>query len=196
MPLHPSRSEPVSEDEARALVLADLTTRYPLVITSCRLSNRGGHWILTANTEDFLRTGDYSRALIGLSEVIVDRATGAVEALGGAWSAEDILQDRLDLTLAAGRHWVVRPLASAGAADIIKLRRWLGCTPSFARQRMRGGAWLVGPRSSAQRALEQLQGLGLPVELALVDDPGQAVHLFHVGAELEGLRCALVSPSR
>lgn len=79
----PPRTEPVREDEARALVLAELTTRYPVVVTSCRLSTRGTHWILTANTEVYVRTGDESRAMIGLREVLVDRATGAVEALGG-----------------------------------------------------------------------------------------------------------------
>lgn len=191
----PPRTEPVSEDEARALVLADLATRYPMVITSCRLSTRSTHWILTANTEVYQRTGDERQAMIGLGEVLVDRATGNVEALGGPWSAEEILQDRHDVELAAGRHWVVRPLASAGPADIITLRGWLGCTPSWARERMRGGAWFCGPRSSAQQALHDLQRLGLPVELALVDDPGQATHLVRIGGELEDLRRALAPPS-
>lgn len=195
MPPLPPRTEAIGEAEARALALAYLTTPCPMTIVSCRLSSCGTHWILTANTEVYVRTGDTSQALVGLHEVLVDRATGAVEALGGPWSAEEILQDRDDLEQAAGRHWVVRPLASAGPADVLTLRRWLGCAPAHARQRMGGGAWFYGPRSSARQALHDLQSLGLPVELALVADPGQAMPLVRIGGELEDLRHALATPS-
>lgn len=183
---------PVDEATARALVLASLPTRHAWAISSCELSSRGTHWILTANTEAYVRTGDITAALVGCGEHLVDRATGQLESIGGWQSAESVLEDRHDEAQAAGRRWVVRPRSQTGAADILRLRQWLGCPPERARALLRGGAWFVGPRRVAQETLESLLRLGLAVELALVEDAGAAIDRMRIGGEVESLRQALL----
>lgn len=181
----------LDEPTACALLLAWLRPDPPMAVQSCRLSVRGTHWILQANTVAYVTTGDVSQALVGVGAYLVDRATGAIEAVG-TWPGPDrVLEDRHDAAEAGTRTWVIRP-AVQDAAALLRLRQWLGCPPAQARDLARGGAWFSGGRLDITETAALLQSVGLRVEVALVEDPGGAISLFRVGGELEDLRQALL----
>lgn len=182
----------LDESTARDRLLAFLAwTSRPMVVTGCTLSARGTHFILDANTEAYVRTGDTSHALVGVGAYLVDRVTGVVEALGTGRDPEHVLQDRLDAEAAGPRAWVVRPTDPVDPVDIVRVRQWLGCSPTQARAVVRAGPWFHGPRRLVVDTVDALRALGLPVEAALVDGPDAAISLLGVGAEVEDLRDAL-----
>lgn len=175
--------------DAQARLLAWLGADPPMAIGSCRLSERGTHWILTANTEQYLRTGDTSYALVGVGVYLIDRATGEIEAFGTSVDPEELLTDRHHAVLDAGTHWIVRPQASVAAT--IRLRQWLACPPGRARELMHLDAWFSGARREAHEAAQVLQGLGITVAVVQVDDPAGALPLYRCFYSVEGLQRAL-----
>lgn len=173
----------LDEAAARALVAARLSTDPRLVLLSCEPSRDGTRFLLEVNTEAYARTGEVALALVGTPTYAVDRVTGEVEAFRDSWCAEQILEDRRDAAEAAARTWVVRPLAEAGAVGIVRVRQWLGCTPERARALVRAGPWFRGTRREMHHALAYLVPLGVPVEVALVEDPGAALDVWVGSAE-------------
>jgi hypothetical protein len=83
----------LSKDEARALVVAELTRppqyRHPstptdLVVIDEHTLEKGWGWVFFYNSERYLRTRELRYALVGNAPYIVNRHTGEVRVTGTA----------------------------------------------------------------------------------------------------------------
>lgn len=184
----------IDEAEAGRLLLASLPETPAMRVDSCRLSVDGTHWILTANTIEFLRDGDLARALVGVGAYLVDAETGAVEALATHVPPDRELADRKARAEDGELAWMIRPVG-LDPARVVRLRQFLACGPAEALALARRPVWFVADRRDATEAREVLAALGVPVAIERVapDRAGLSAipSLTRVTLDEPGLREAL-----
>ncbi len=119
----------ISEDDAKSIVLklcnADAGGE-KFVIQSCKASPRGDYWIVRSNSEAYVIHGDFERCYVGVSARLVNAITGEVETVGSGSSWQEYLQDKYDVEIAAGLHYVLEPAFDVkDKAALVNLRQRL-----------------------------------------------------------------------
>ncbi len=167
----------ISAEDARSTVLRRCEDSAPgerFAIQSCDLSPRGDYWVVCCNSEDYVVHGMLDRCYVGVSAHLVSVASGDVETVGSAQSWMEYLQDKYDLSTAAGAHYVIEPTFDrTDKAALINLRQKLSCSIPDAIAMLAPGRrqWLTGNRRLLQRTQEILRDKGIDTVVVLHPTP-------------------------
>lgn len=77
------------------------------VVSTAELSPNADYWVIRANSEAYVREGDFSRCYVGVNAYLVNIHTGEIETVGSIQSVEDYLQDKYDDREAKGLMYVL-----------------------------------------------------------------------------------------
>jgi hypothetical protein len=132
---------------------------------------------------------------VGVNANLINVVTGERETVANCVSVEEYLQDKYDLTAAAGKQYVLTPaLDRANKPALINLRRKLQCTYPQTLALLTGPQrlWLTGTRRLLQDAQRLLREQSIITQIELVPDASEAVAIgvetWYIEAVLKAVR--------
>lgn len=162
---------------AETILLESLNSSYlngdredKFVISSIKLSLNKDYWIITANSEAYVKHDDFSRCYVGVNAYLVNAKTGEIEIIGSCESVENYLQDKYDDIEAKGCLYVLGSgYKENDKKAIIKLHQILQCKLSDSRELIKGNKciWFTGKKRVLSRVSDFFRTQGIETEIAL-----------------------------
>lgn len=143
------------------------------VVSTAELSPNADYWVIRANSEAYVREGDFSRCYVGVNAYLVNIHTGEIETVGSIQSVEDYLQDKYDDREAKGLMYVLGSgYNETDKKAIIRLHQLLQCTLSESRELITGEKrlWFTGEKRILSSVLSSFHAQSIETEITLVKE--------------------------
>lgn len=141
------------------------------VISSIRMSENKDYWIVHANSRAYVEDGDTSRCYVGVGAYMLDSETGEIEIIGSAESPAHFLQDKYDLKLANGKHYILA--CGHEVKDkkaIVNIHQVFNCPLTKAKNLLRENRnWFSGKKRHLEEAQRFMDSKGIKTEIKLSD---------------------------
>ncbi|WP_185814679.1 hypothetical protein [Xanthomonas sp. SS] len=186
----------ITADRARETVLrlceSDSEERF--AIQSCELSPRGDYWVVRCNSEEYIVHGFFGSCYVGVSAYLVNASSGHVEIVGSGQSWQQYLQDKYDLEVANGAHYIIRPTFDrTDKTAFVNLRKRLerSLQESIRLVSPENNHWLTGRLRPLENARELLKEKGISVDVVLRKDTSGAIEINESDLHWDALKSTI-----